>query len=102
MVKVKVGSLTDFPEGKMKGLEIEGKKILVVNVEGDIYATSSVCSHEDGPLEEGELRGHCVTCPWHQASFDVKTGKVIDAPAEQPIQVYSVTVEREEVFVEIE
>ena len=48
-------------------------------VEGKIYAIDEMCTHEGGPLDEGELDGHNLKCPWHYAVFDVRNGKVSDA-----------------------
>ena len=103
MKKVKVGMLSEFHEGKIKGLEVEGKKILIANVKGELYAIDSMCSHEEGPLEEGEIdvKNCCVKCPWHHAVFDLKTGQAVEAPAEKPQEIYPVSVEGEEVFIEI-
>ena len=101
MANVKVGKLSDFPEGVMKGLNVNGKEILIANVKGKLYAIHSVCTHEGGPLAEGDLDEFRVTCPWHGAVFDVRTGKVLEAPAEKNEETFKVTVKGEEVFVEI-
>jgi nitrite reductase/ring-hydroxylating ferredoxin subunit len=47
-------------------------------VNGQVFAIDAVCSHQDGPLEEGTLKGFNLTCPWHYAVFDVRNGKVSD------------------------
>ena len=101
MTKVKIGKIEDFPEGELKGMEVEGKKLLITKIEGKIYAVNSICTHEHGPLEEGTLEGYNVMCPLHLAVFDVRDGKVVEAPAEESVKSYQVSVEEEEVFVEI-
>lgn len=101
MTKVKIGKIEDFPEGEMKGKEVEGKKILITKIEGKIYAINSVCTHKQGPLEEGMLEGYNVRCPWHFAAFDVRDGKAVEAPAEEAVESYQVSLEGEEVFVEL-
>ncbi|AIC17159.1 Rieske (2Fe-2S) protein [Nitrososphaera viennensis] len=75
----KVANKGDLKEGGLLGVEVEGNKIVLALVEGKVYAMDAVCSHEGGPLEEGELMGHDLKCPWHHALFDVRSGKVSDA-----------------------
>jgi nitrite reductase/ring-hydroxylating ferredoxin subunit len=66
---------SDFQEGKLMKSEIGGKSIVVGMVEDKLYAMDSVCSHEGGPLEEGWLEEHSLTCPWHQGIFDLRSAK---------------------------
>ena len=73
----KVANRQDFKEGLMR-VELEGKPIVLAMVDGKIYAMDAVCSHQGGPLDEGKLEGHELTCPWHYAVFDVRNGKVSD------------------------
>lgn len=72
---VKVANVSDIQEGHMKGVSAGGKEILVANVKGKFYAMDAICSHKGGPLPEGKLEEHTITCPWHEAKFDVRTGK---------------------------
>jgi 3-phenylpropionate/trans-cinnamate dioxygenase ferredoxin subunit len=74
---VKVIDTTELPENKMVKLLAGGKEILLANVEGSYYATAHKCTHLGGPLSKGALDGNTVTCPWHGAQFDVKTGKAV-------------------------
>jgi nitrite reductase/ring-hydroxylating ferredoxin subunit len=68
----------DLKEGGMLGVELEGNNIVLAMVNGQVFAIDAVCSHQDGPLEEGTLKGFNLTCPWHYAVFDVRNGKVSD------------------------
>lgn len=68
----------DFKEGGLLGVELEGNKIVLVSVNGQVFAIDAVCSHKGAPLEEGKLEGYNLTCPWHYAVFDVRNGKVSD------------------------
>ena len=74
-VVARVGELQD---GEMKGVELEGLKILLTRLAGKFYAIGGECSHYGGPLAEGVLQGEEVTCPWHQARFLVKTGDQVE------------------------
>ena len=74
----KVASKSDINEGGLVGVELEENKIVLAMVEGQVFAMDAVCSHRGGPLEEGELNGHNLKCPWHYAVFDVRSGRVSD------------------------
>jgi ferredoxin-NADP reductase/nitrite reductase/ring-hydroxylating ferredoxin subunit len=73
---VKVASKNDLKEGGLLRVEPEGKPIVLSLVEGKIYAMDATCTHQGGPLNEGTLEGHDLTCPWHNAVFDVRSGRV--------------------------
>ncbi|MEM5808356.1 MAG: non-heme iron oxygenase ferredoxin subunit [Candidatus Aenigmatarchaeota archaeon] len=102
---VKIGLLSDFPEGKMRKVEVKGKELLVVNIDGKIYSIDNICTHEECPLSDGFLQDEVVTCPCHLAQFNVKTGKKVANPATgediEDEQTFKVKVENSEVFVEV-
>ena len=75
----KVANKDDLKEGAMLKVEANGKQIVLSMVEGKVYAVDEICTHEGGPLHEGELNGYDLKCPWHYAVFDVRNGKVSDA-----------------------
>jgi nitrite reductase/ring-hydroxylating ferredoxin subunit len=75
----KVANKDDLKEGSMLKAETNGKQIVLSMVEGKVYAIDEICTHEGGPLDEGELNGYDLKCPWHYAVFDVRNGKVSDA-----------------------
>ena len=68
----------------------DGRPIALFNVGGTFYALENECTHEGGPLGEGIVEGDHVYCPWHGAEFDVKTGAVLSAPADQPVEAFRV------------
>jgi nitrite reductase/ring-hydroxylating ferredoxin subunit len=75
----KVANKDDLKEGDMLKVEANGKQIVLSMVEGKVYAIDEICTHEGGPLDEGELNGYDLKCPWHYAVFDVRNGIVSDA-----------------------
>jgi nitrite reductase/ring-hydroxylating ferredoxin subunit len=75
----KVANKDDLKEGNMLKVEANGKQIVLSMVEGKVYAIDEICTHEGGPLDEGELNGYDLKYPWHYAVFDVRDGKVSDA-----------------------
>jgi nitrite reductase/ring-hydroxylating ferredoxin subunit len=74
----KVANKKDIKEGGLLGVELEGNNIALAMINGQVFAIDAVCSHQGGPLEEGNLDGYNITCPWHYAVFDVRNGKVSD------------------------
>ncbi len=103
MAFVKAATLGELPEGEVLGVEVEGKAVCLANCEGEIYAFQDNCSHRDFPLSHGELDvDECsITCEWHGAEFDVRTGAARCLPATKPIAVYQVRVESGEILVDV-
>jgi nitrite reductase/ring-hydroxylating ferredoxin subunit len=83
------------PPGHMLQVHLKGEPIAVYNVNGKFYATQSECTHEGGPLTEGDLEGTQITCPWHGSCFDVTNGQVRCGPATEPLHTYQVILEGE-------
>mgnify|MGYP003869825949 CR=1 FL=1 len=73
--------VSDLPEGERAFLEIDGFPIVIFNIGNQFYAIGDVCTHDEGPLGDGELFDHTISCPRHGAKFDVRTGKVLTLPA---------------------
>ena len=71
---LKIAKTMDVPPGQAAAFTIEGQKIALFNVEGTYHAIGDTCTHRGGPLSEGDVQGTRVTCPWHGADFDLKTG----------------------------
>lgn len=96
-----VAEVGEIPEGGRKEVVIEDQPILVLNVGGTFYAIDDVCTHDDGPLGEGPLRGYEIECPRHGARFDIRTGEVRRMPAVEPIRVHEVKIEDGKVWVRL-
>ena len=101
MGKVIVGKVSEIPPGEMKKVSADGKDILVVNNNGDFFAIDDTCTHAGASLSEGQLQDSTVTCGWHGAQFDCKSGKLAKFPAKiNDLKSYNVILESDEVFVE--
>ena len=96
---IQIATLDEIPEGGTYAIEADGEPICLVRVEGTIYAFTDNCTHISGPLSDGTLEGCAITCPWHLAQFDVRTGKVLRGPARQDILTYPVKIEENAVFI---
>ena len=91
-----VGPLDELPPGAMKLVEVDPSlSVGVYNCGGALYALEDRCSHDDGPLCEGDWDGEeCeVVCPRHGSSFDLRTGVPLSLPAFEPVRTFPVTVE---------
>lgn len=98
--RVKIANTTDVAPGKVRSIEVAGKRLALCNVDGQFYLIDDVCTHDGGSLDQGELFGYEIECPRHGARFDVRTGRVRRLPAILPIRTYPVTVENDEVLVD--
>lgn len=100
---VRAAALGEVPEGELLGTEAGGKRICIARVEGEVYAFADNCSHREFPLSNGELDPEecSVTCEWHGAQFDIRTGAALCLPATRPIATYPARVEGEEVWVDV-
>jgi 3-phenylpropionate/trans-cinnamate dioxygenase ferredoxin subunit len=94
---IPVANEDELPNGERLLIEIDDQPIAVFNIGGEYFAIKDVCSHDDGPVAEGELDGHEIECPRHGARFDVRTGAVLSLPAIVDIPAYPVRVEAGEV-----
>ncbi len=89
---VEVAPLASLPSGERIFIEVDGKPIVIFNLAGNLYAIGDVCTHDDGPLGDGDLEGEEIVCPRHGARFDLRTGKVTSMPAVVDIPAYPVRV----------
>jgi len=102
MGKIIAGKVSDIPPGKMIKISVDGKDVMVANIDGNFCAMDDSCTHSGASLSEGSLEGGIVTCGWHKAEFDCKTGKLVKFPAKiRDLASYNVTVESDNVFVEM-
>lgn len=99
---VKVAAVSELPPGSMKTFDIEGKLILIANVDGVFYAMDAICSHEEWDLSEGMLEGTSVTCAGHGAVWDLTTGKAEFDEELQPLKTYKTILKDGEVLIELE
>jgi 3-phenylpropionate/trans-cinnamate dioxygenase ferredoxin subunit len=98
---VKVGRRGELAPGKMKRVDVKGRRLLLANVDGDYYAADDTCTHEDASLSKGFLKGTIVKCPLHGSRFDLCTGEVLDDPAEQNLRIYSVWMDGDDILAEL-
>ena len=96
---IKVAQVSEINPGEMMSVEVENEQVLLVNVDGNIHAVDDICSHAYATLSEGDLSGEEVECPLHGGSFNAITGAPINPPANEPLRVYSVQIEGDDILV---
>lgn len=95
---IKVAKTSDLKPGEKMLVEYEEEDVGLFNIDGEFYAISDVCTHDDGPLVEGTLDGDHIICPRHGARFNVKTGQQT-MPAFAPVPLYEVKIEGDDIFI---
>jgi len=95
-----VARVEDIPSGSSKIVELEGRQIAIFNVDGAFRALDNTCPHRGGPLGEGYISGHEVTCPWHAWTFDIHTGQLSLDPT-FAVKTFDVQVEDGEIRVAV-
>ena len=105
---VRVAGKSEIPIGKMKKVTLQGKEILIANVNDNYYVIGARCTHKAGDLSQGILEGNIITCPNHGAKFDVTTGKAISPPKMGPFHpktqdetTYPLKIENEDILVKL-
>ena len=97
----KVCALSDVPPGTMYPVDLGKIRLMIVNLDGTLFAVDRICSHEEADLSTGFLVESIVTCPLHLSRFDVRTGEVQNPPATKPLGTYKLKVEGTGVFVQV-
>ena len=89
---VQIAPMGDLPNGERLFVEVDEKQIVIFNIGGNLFALGDVCSHDDGPLGDGEIEGMDIICPRHGARFDIRTGEALLLPAAVDIPAYPVRI----------
>jgi len=98
---VQVISIEKIDANQPACVEIEGHELAIFEKDGDYYALDNLCTHQGGPLCEGEIEEGEVECPWHGARFDITSGSVTVPPASQDVKSYPVRVSNGTIEVEL-
>lgn len=98
---VKVATVDEMADQPARCIVVEGEKVALFKSDDAVCAVSDTCTHRGGPLSEGDVEGTEVTCPWHGAKFDLRTGAVLAPPAQTAIRSYHVRVTGQDIEIEI-
>jgi 3-phenylpropionate/trans-cinnamate dioxygenase ferredoxin subunit len=98
---IRVCSVADVGPESATAVEVGGKELAIVHSDGNFYAITDECSHASIPLSEGDVGEGEVECYMHGSRFDLRTGEPIGLPATEPVPIYRVRVEGDDVLVDI-
>ncbi|MCM3519824.1 Rieske 2Fe-2S domain-containing protein [Staphylococcus xylosus] len=95
-------SSSSVEEENMVEVAIGKETIVIARINGIVHATEGICTHAYAELVDGELDEHCLYCPLHFASFDIRDGSVLEGPAEVPLPIYEAVETDGQIWVKIE
>lgn len=98
---LRVATQHEIPEGQIKGVEVDGKEIVLARVNGEVYGIDGICNHGLAYLADGELDGYDIVCPLHSGCFDIRTGAATRRPCMKPIQSYPIRIEGDDVLIDL-
>ena len=102
MTTLRAVALSEVPEEGAVRVELAGKPVCIARSQGEVFAISDVCSHADVALSEGDVADGRIECWLHGSQFDLRTGRPTGLPATRPVPTYPVTVEGDDVLVQME
>ncbi|GIU71150.1 MAG: (2Fe-2S)-binding protein [Candidatus Nitrosocaldaceae archaeon] len=96
---VKACKLSDIDN--IFSIDIDDKKIMLIRKDDKIYALDRICTHQYADLSNGFITDDTITCPLHLAQFEITSGKAVSPPAEEPLKLYNIKIEGDDIYVEI-
>jgi 3-phenylpropionate/trans-cinnamate dioxygenase ferredoxin subunit len=94
-----IAPASEIPSGERLFVEIGEAAVVIFNIAGKYFAIGDVCTHDDGPLGDGDLEGFNVVCPRHGAEFDVRSGEAVGMPAVVDIPAYPVQIREGTIYI---
>lgn len=98
---IEITNVEELPVNERMFIEYNGEPIVILNLDGSLFAIGDVCTHDGSPLGDGEVLGTEIICPRHGARFDLRSGKATRAPAFQDIPTYPVKIEKGKILLGI-
>ena len=96
MVKLKTINHAELEANSVKQFYLPDETALAIyNLDGEYFVTDDVCTHGQAFLSEGEIRGNEIVCPYHEGTFDIKTGEPVEPPCVAPINKYEASLEED-------
>ena len=90
---VAIAPQDQLPVGERMFVDVGERQIVILNLAGNLYAIGDVCSHDNGPVGDGEIENNEIICPRHGARFDIRTGQTMGLPALVDIPAYPVRIQ---------
>ena len=96
---VAVAKVGDLNPGEMMYVEVGDDPVCLINLDGEFYALSDICTHQEASLSDGEIVGDEIECPLHGGAFDIRTGLPVSFPVVVPAQKYAIKVEGDTILI---
>lgn len=90
---ITVDAIQNFGPGSRQVIDVDGAMVIVVNVDGQVYAIEDICTHDGGDLSGGRIEGDNIICPRHGAKFCLRTGEALTPPAFEPVSTFAVRID---------
>ncbi len=87
-----VAKIDDLAPGQMMYVEVGEDPVVLINLDGEFFALSDICTHQDASLSDGEIVGDEIECPLHGGAFEIRTGQPASFPVVVPVETYKVRV----------
>jgi 3-phenylpropionate/trans-cinnamate dioxygenase ferredoxin subunit len=98
---IRVAKIAEIPDPGRKLVEVDERLVVVIHTAGHFYAIDDVCTHDGGPLGEGQLDGFTIACPRHGAKFDIRDGRALTMPATRPTVAHEVRIVGQDILVKL-
>ena len=98
---VKVCKTNELNDGQLLSFDYDNKKIMLAKMQGKIFATDRICTHEEADLSTGILTEQGVMCPLHLSVFNLENGDPENLPAEKPLETFNIKTNENEIYVEV-
>ncbi len=99
---IELCNIDEIQEGMLKGIDVEGIKIMVTILDNEYIATSRMCTHSTFDLSQGHYADGYVTCMLHTSVFDLSTGEPMNLPAKKPLDLYKTVVKENKLYLELD
>ena len=96
-----VAKVSEIPDPGRQLVEVDDRLVVLIHTAGHYYALDDVCTHDGGPLGEGQLEGFTIACPRHGAKFDVRDGRALTMPATRATVAHEVKVVGDDILVRL-
>ena len=96
-----VADLSDLEDREPYPVDVAGEEIALVMLDGEVFAVNNICTHEFACLSDGYVEEDRIVCPLHLAEFEIRTGVVVEEPAELDLPTYAVVIDEDKVYVQI-
>src|SRR4029434_7953866 len=98
----RVASINEIDLDGVLGVDVDASPVALYRLGSEVFATAGICTHALAILSDGFVEDGKIECPLHQGQFDIRSGKALCAPVTEDLRTYSVKLERDDIFIDLE